>query len=175
MPPCPCPRQLAFYLLPSCQCRCWRGSECCCGTAPGSGERASSASWTVPQSPWVHPVASGGRWRTTSSWKVWAAAESLDRFWKLADPDLHPWTGSYAAVLAQVSEMEIRSFNAWFERSATPHSGIWCRTFVTWGEERGPLRLVLFICSDDRLFFPGCNTPCLVVRPSAFFLVSGIL
>lgn len=36
-------------------------------------------------------------------------------------------------------------------------------TFVTCGEERGPLRLVLFICSDDGLFFPGCNTPCLVV------------
>lgn len=49
------------------------------------------------------------------------------------------------------------------------------RTFVTCGEERGPFRLALFICSDDALFFPGCNTPCLVLCPSAFFLVSGIL
>lgn len=48
-------------------------------------------------------------------------------------------------------------------------------TFVTCGEERGPFRLALFICSDDMLFFPGCNMPCLVVCPAAFFLVSGSL
>lgn len=66
-----------------------------------------------------------------------------------------------------------------FQSILSPHVQQWTvilsRTFVTCGEERGPFRLALFICSDDALFFPGCNIPCLVVCPSAFFFVSGIL
>lgn len=47
-------------------------------------------------------------------------------------------------------------------------------TFVTCGDERGPFRLALLICSDDMLFFPEW-IPCLTDCPSAFFLLSGIL
>lgn len=47
-------------------------------------------------------------------------------------------------------------------------------TFVTCGDERGPFRLALLICSEDALFFAAW-IPCLTGWPSAFFLLSGIL
>lgn len=125
----------------------------------------------------------------TSSWKVWVAAECPHRSGKWAGPNHHPRTGSYAVVLSQVSVKRMWNFTKIiFDQNKDIKLGhifyqftqsfLWnvlYNTFVTCGEERGPFRLALFICSDDTLFFPGCNIPCLVVCPSAFFLVSGIL